>query len=119
MAVELVTGNHAAGYALSVAGEANRPAQAVGGRVKFARIVGADLSKEGPRTDLSAGQEAVENGRNNVMAFSAANVWGENTLTAPPAQEMYRAEGVREDSQVLSGRCLLKSVVDTPELGSH
>jgi hypothetical protein len=93
--------------------------ETVGSRIEFAGVVSADLGKEGPRSGLGAGQEAVEDGSDNVMTFGAANVWGENTLTAPPAQEMYRAEGVREDSQVLSSRCLLKSVVDTPELCSH
>ena len=32
----------------------------VGGRIKFARVVRADLSEEGSRAGLSAGQEAIE-----------------------------------------------------------
>ena len=65
--------------------------QSVGGRIEFARVVGADLSENGPSSSTGAGHEAIKNGRHNVMAFSSADVGGEDTLTAPAAQEMNRA----------------------------
>ena len=49
--------------------------QTVGGRLKFARVVGADLSKEGPSTGLGAGRKAIEDGRYNVMASKMRTAW--------------------------------------------
>ena len=49
--------------------------QAVGGRIEFARVVGADRSCGGSVLSTNAGQEAVKDGSHNVVAFSSANVY--------------------------------------------
>ena len=72
--------------------------------------MGADFGKSCAGASKGAGLKASENRGHNVPAYRSADVWGEDTLAAPPAEKVSRTEGVSEKRQFFVDGDLLKGI---------